>query len=67
MKLVIEIISVTISAQIVIIPIMIYTLNTVNTYFLITNLLVGLIIGPLTILCFIFVISIFVNSYLSTF
>ena len=67
LKLIIEIISVTISAQIVIIPIMIYTLNTVNTYFLISNLLVGLIIGPLTILCFIFVISIFVNSYLSTF
>ena len=67
LKLVIEIISVTISAQIVIIPIMIYTLNTVNTYFLISNLLAGLIIGPLTILCFIFVISIFVNSYLSTF
>ena len=43
LKLVIEIISVTISAQIVIIPIMIYTLNTVNTYFLISNLLAGLI------------------------
>ena len=38
LKLVIEIISVTISAQIVIIPIMVYTLNTVNTYFLISNL-----------------------------
>ena len=67
LKLVIEIISVTISAQIVIIPIMIYTLNTVNTYFLISNLLAGLIIGPLTILCFIFVISLFISSHLSTF
>lgn len=67
LKLIIEIISVTISAQIVIIPIMIYTLNTVNTYFLISNLLAGLIIGPLTILCFIFVISLFISSHLSTF
>ena len=67
LKLIIEIISVTISAQIIIIPIMIYTLNTVNTYFLISNLIVGLIIGPLTILCFIFVISLFINSYLSAF
>lgn len=65
-KFVIDIISVTISAQIIIIPIMIYTLNTINIYFLISNLLVGIIIGPLTILCFLFVISLFVSHIVST-
>ena len=66
-KPIIEIISITISAQIIIIPIIIYSLNTLNIYFLISNIFVGVIIEPLTILCFILLISIFINNSLSTF
>ena len=66
-KPIIEIISITISAQIIIIPIIIYSINTLNIYFLISNIFVGVIIEPLTILCFILLISIFINNSLSTF
>ena len=49
-----EIIAVTISAQIFIIPLTIFHYNTVGLYFLITNLLLSLIIGPVIILGFLF-------------
>lgn len=47
-----EILSVTLSAQIMIFPILIYHFNLMGVYFLITNLLVSLIIGPIIILGF---------------
>ena len=53
-----EILSVTISAQILIFPLMIFHLNTFGIYFLITNVLISLIIGPVIILGFI-LLSIF--------
>ncbi len=52
-----EILSITLSAQISILPLMIYHFNTFNTYFLIANLLISIIIGPVLILSFIFIIS----------
>ena len=45
-----EILAITISASLAVYPIMIYNFNLLGTYFLITNLLVSTIIGPLTIL-----------------
>ena len=42
--------SITLCAQIMIFPIMIYHFNIFGTYFLITNLLAGIIIGPIIII-----------------
>lgn len=47
-----EILAVTVSVQIAILPIMIYHFNIFGTYFFITNLLVSIIIGPIIILSF---------------
>jgi len=55
-----EILSVTLSAQIMILPIMIYHFNKIGIYFLITNLLVSLIIGPIIILGFFYIIISFI-------
>lgn len=44
-----EIVAVSLSAQIAILPIVWYHFNTIGIYFLITNLLVSLIIGPIMI------------------
>ena len=46
---IIEILTVTISASIAVFPIMLYNFNLFGTYFLITNLLASIIIGPITI------------------
>ena len=46
---IIEILTVTISASVVVFPIMLYNFNLFCTYFLITNLLASIIIGPITI------------------
>ena len=51
---IVEILSVTISAQIIILPILIYTFNTISTYFIISNFLVSIIIEPLFIISIIF-------------
>jgi competence protein ComEC len=45
-----EMLSVTISAQIMILPIMIYHFNIFSVYFFISNLFVSIIIGPIIIL-----------------
>lgn len=45
-----EILAVTISAQLAILPVMIYHFNVFGVYFFITNLLVSVIIGPIIIL-----------------
>ena len=46
---IIEILTVTISASVAVFPIMLYNFNLFGTYFLITNLLASIIIGPITI------------------
>ena len=51
-----EIISVSISVQIAILPIILYNLNTFNPYFLISNLFLSFAIGPIVILGFLFII-----------
>ena len=53
-----EILAVTISAQIAIFPLMIYHFNVFGTYFLLSNLLMSIIIGPIIILsAFIIILS----------
>ena len=47
-----EMLAVSLSAQIMILPIMLYHFNIIGIYFLVTNLLVGFIIGPILILTF---------------
>lgn len=56
-----EIISVSISVQIVILPIILYNLNTFNMYFLITNLILSIIIGVIVILGFLFILLVLIN------
>ena len=48
--------SVTISAQIMILPVMLYHFNMIGIYFIMTNILVSSIIGPIMFLSVIFVI-----------
>lgn len=57
-----EILAVSLSAQIMILPIMLYHFNTIGIYFLITNLLVSVIIGPIIILGFFCMITFFIFS-----
>ena len=47
-----EIIVVSLSSQIIILPILIYHFNNIGIYFLFTNLLVSLVIGPIIIIGF---------------
>ncbi len=61
LKKVLQIVSVTLSANLVIIPIMLYHLNTLNIYFIISNILVNIIITPLMIISFIFLFTLFIN------
>ena len=48
-----EILSVTLSAQIIILPIMLFNFNVLGIYFFISNVLVSLIIGPVIIIGFV--------------
>lgn len=57
-----EIISVSISVQIFILPIILYNINTFNIYFLISNLILSFIIGPIVILGFLFIIIIYLKA-----
>lgn len=56
-----EILAVTISAQTLILPLMLFHLNSFGMYFLITNILISLIIGPIVIIGFIFLIFLILN------
>ena len=56
-----EIISVSISVQLFILPLITLYLNTFCPYFLISNLILSFVIGPVVILGFIFIILILIN------
>lgn len=60
-----EIISISLSVQIFILPIIIYNLNTFNPYFLIASLILSILIGPIVILCFLFIIIVLVNQHIA--
>ena len=53
-------------AQVFIFPISIYQFNTFCPYFILTNLIVGILIGPIMISSFLFVILTIFNSKLAT-
>lgn len=57
-----EIISVSISVQLFILPIIISNLNTINPYFLISNLILSIIAGPIVIIGFSFILIILINT-----
>lgn len=52
---------VTISAQILIFPITVYYFNTISLTFIISNLIAGIIIGPITIIGLIIIVLSFIN------
>lgn len=62
-----EIASVTISAQISILPIMIYHFNIFGTYFLLSNLLISILVGPVLILSLITIILSFIINPIAKF
>ena len=55
-----ETISVSISVQIFIFPILVLNMNTFNLYFLISGLILSLIIGPIVILGFVYVVYVLI-------
>ena len=62
-----EIASVTISVQISILPIMIYHFNISGTYFLLSNLLISILVGPVLILSLITIILSFIFNPIAKF
>lgn len=60
-----EIISVSISVQLFIFPIILENMNTFNPYFLISNLILSIIIGPIVIIGFIFIIIVSINPQIA--
>lgn len=62
-----EITSVTISAQIIILPISIFHFNTFNIYSILTNLLIGFVVETIMACSFIFLILICININLAQF
>ena len=55
-----EILSVTISAQIGILPILLFHFNTFGIYFFISNILISFLIGPIIIIGFLFCFGLFI-------
>lgn len=62
-----EIIAVSLSAQIMILPVILYHFNTLGIYFLITNLLVSMIIGPIIIFGFFCIIAFLIFNAIAKF
>ena len=60
-----DMISVTLSAQFMIFPIMLYHFNMIGIYFVITNILVSVIIGPIMFLSIIFIFVSFIHLQIS--
>ena len=56
-----QIISISISAQVFILPLSIFHFNTIGIYFIIVNILLSIIIGPIIVLSFIFLLFLMLN------
>lgn len=56
-----ELLLITVFANVFVLPIMVYSFNTVSLTFLISNLIAGILIGPITIGGFILIIISFIN------
>lgn len=57
-----EIVSVSISVQLFILPILLKNMNTINPYFLISNLILSIVVGLIVIIGFLFMVMILFNS-----
>ena len=64
---IIDILAVTISSQIMILPIIIYNFHIIGIYFMFNNILVSLIIGPIILMSFLLIITSFINLKISNF
>ena len=62
-----DMISVTLSAQLMIFPMMLYHFNMIGIYFMITNILVSIMIGPIMFLSIIFIFSTCIHLQISQF
>ena len=62
-----DMIAVTLSAQLMILPVMLYHFNMIGIYFVITNILVSIVTGPIMFLSVIFVFSSFIQLQISQF
>lgn len=62
-----DIIAVTLSANVMILPIIIYHFNMIGMYFVITNIFASVIIGPIMVLSVIFIIVSFINLEVAKF
>ncbi len=62
-----DMISVTLSAQLMIFPMMLYHFNMIGIYFMITNILVSIMIGPIMFLSIIFIFSTCIYLQISQF
>lgn len=62
-----EIIAISLSSQLFLLPLTLYHFNTIGIYFLVTNIFLGFIICPVIILCFIFAFVIMLNLHLFDF
>lgn len=56
-----EIISISISVQLFILPIIISNTNTITPYFLISNFILSIIVGPIVIIGFLFILIVLIN------
>ena len=63
-KIIQQILSVTISAQVIITPILLLNFHTISIYSLFANLVLSIIIGPIVIIAFIGIILSFINAQL---
>lgn len=57
-----EIIAVSISVQLFIFPILVENMNTISPYFLISNLILSIVVGPIVIISFLFIIVIMLDA-----
>lgn len=64
---IIDILAVTISSQIMILPIIIYNFHIIGIYFMFNNILVSLIIGPIILMSILLIITSFINLKISNF
>lgn len=61
-----KIISISISVQIFIFPIIVRSMNTFNVLFLVSNFVLSIIVGPIVIVGFLFIIVVTVNVYMAS-
>ena len=62
-----DMVSITLSAQLMILPVTLYHFNIIGIYFIITNILVSIMIGPIMFLSIMFILSSCIHVQISQF